>query len=110
LRGGIDGVLQLRYQLRNGAIQLVSDAANGSPVMRLLRANPNGLKQLQGGDVVGMGDEWDRHPFSDRLICRVDFPNPPAGSGREDYSARDCQHEGEPNSQYAPPNLSHNSI
>jgi hypothetical protein len=44
LRGGIDGALQFGHQFRNGAIQIVSDAANGSPVVRLLRSYPNGLK------------------------------------------------------------------
>ena len=57
MRGGIDGALQLGYQLRNGSVQVVSDVANGSPIMRLLWMNPNGLKQYGGGDVVGMGDK-----------------------------------------------------
>ncbi|SPE35652.1 hypothetical protein SBA6_480007 [Candidatus Sulfopaludibacter sp. SbA6] len=78
--------------------------------MRLLRMNPNGLKQYGGGDVVGMGDKWDRHPFPDGLICRVDLPRPPTGPGGEDESARTRQHEGKPNSQRAPPRFSHNSI
>ena len=110
MRGGIDGALQLGYQFRNGAVQVVSDVANRSPVMRLPRMNPNGLKQHGGGDVVGMGDKWDRHPGTDGLIFRVDLPRPPAGPGGEDESARDRQHEGEPNSQRAPPRFPHNSI
>jgi hypothetical protein len=44
LRGGIDGALQLGYQFRNRAVQVVSEAANGSPIMGLLRMNPNGLE------------------------------------------------------------------
>src|SRR5271157_203710 len=71
LRGGIDGALQLGDQLRNGAVQVVSDVANGSPVMRLPRLNPDGLKQHVGGNVVGMGDKWDRHPGADGLILRT---------------------------------------
>src|SRR5664280_635224 len=65
MRGGIDGALQLGYQFWHGAVQVVSDMANGSPVMRLARRNPNRLKQHGGGDVVGMGNEWDRHPAMD---------------------------------------------
>jgi hypothetical protein len=110
MRGGIDGALQLGYQFRNGAVQVVSDVANGSPIMRLLWVNPNGLKQYGGGDVVGVGDEWDRHPGMNRLIFRADVLRPPAGPGGEDESACERQHEGEPNSQRAPPRFSHNSI
>ena len=110
MRGGIDGTLQLGYQLRNGAARLVSDVANRSSIMRLLRTNPNGLKQHGGGNVVGMGDKWDRHPFPDRLIGRVDLPCSPAGPGAEDDRARHRQHEGEPNSQGALPCFPHNSI
>jgi hypothetical protein len=44
LRGGIDGALQLAHQLRNGALQVASDVVNGSPIMRLPRMDPNGLK------------------------------------------------------------------
>lgn len=108
--GGIDGALQLGYQFRNGAVQVVSDVANGSPIIRLPRVNPNGLKQHRGRDVVDMGDKWDRHPGTDRLIFRVDVPCPSAGPGGEDESARDRQHEGEPNRQRAPPRFAHNSI
>ena len=110
MRGGIDGALQLGYQFRNGAVQVVSDAANGSPIMRLPRMNPDGFKQHRGGDVVGMGDKWDGHPGTDGLIFRVDVPRPPAGPGGEDESARNRQYEGEPNGQRAPPRFSHNSI
>lgn len=110
MRGDLDGTFQLGYQFRNGAIQIVSDAADGPPVMRLPRMNPNGLKQRRGRDVMGMGNEWDRHPRMDGLISRADVAQPPAGPGGEDDSARDRQHEGEPNSQRAPPRLSHNSI
>ena len=110
LRGGIDGTLQLGYQIGNGAVQVVSDVANGSPIVRLLRMNANGLKQHGGGDVMGMGDEWDRHPGADGLIFRADVPRPPAGPVSEDESSRDGQHEGQPNSQRAPPRLPHTSI
>src|ERR1039458_2036443 len=82
MRGGIDGALQLGYQFRNGAAQVVSDMANGSPIMRLPRRNPNRLKQHGGGDVVGMGDKWDRHPATDGLIFGADLPRVPAGRGR----------------------------
>src|ERR1019366_3358268 len=61
LRGGIDGALQLGDQFGNGAVQVESDMANGSPIIRFPRLDPNGLKQHGGGDVVGVGDEWDRH-------------------------------------------------
>ena len=94
MRGGIDGALQLGDQFGNGAVQVVSEVANGSPVARLLRMNPNGLKQHGGGDVVGMGDKWDRHPGTDGLIFRADPPRLPAGPVGEDESARDRQHEG----------------
>jgi hypothetical protein len=110
LRGGIDGALQLSHQIGNGAVQIVSEVANGSPIMRLPRLNPNGLKQLGGGDVVGMGDKWDRHPGTDGLIFRADVPRPPAGPVGEDESARDRHHEGQPNSQGALPRFPHNSI
>jgi hypothetical protein len=110
MRGGIDGALQLGDQFRNGAVQVVSDMANGSPVMRQPRLNPNGLKQHRGGNVVGMGDKWDRHPGMDGFILRTDLPRLPACPGGEDESARDRQQEGEPNSQRAPPRLSHDSI
>ena len=110
MRGGIDGALQLGYQFRNGTVQVVSDVANGSPIMRLLRMNPNGLKQHGGGDVVGMGDKRDRHPGMDGFIFRTELPHPPAGPGGEDESTRDRQHEGEPDNQRAPPRFSHNSI
>jgi hypothetical protein len=110
LRGGVDGALQLGYQFRNGAVQIVSDVANGSAIIRFLRMNPNGLKQHGGGDVVGMGDKWDRHPGTNGLIFRADLPRPPAGPGGEYESARNRQHESEPNSQRAPPRFSHNSI
>jgi len=110
LRGGIDGALQSVYQFRNGAVQIVSDVANRSPVTRLLRVNPNGLKQHGGGEVVGMGDKGHRHPRTDGLIFRAEMPRPPAGPVSEDESSRDGQHEGQPNSQRAPPRLPHTSI
>ena len=110
LRGGINGALQLGDQIWNGAVQVVSDAANGSPIMRLLRLNPNGLKQHGGGEVVGMGDKWNRHPGTDGLIFRADMPHLPAGPVGEDESARDRHHEGKPNRQRAPPRFAHNSI
>ena len=110
LRGGIDGALQLRDQFRNGAVQVVSDVANGPPVARLLRMHPNGLKQHGGREVVGMGDKWDRHPGADGLIFRADVPRPPAGPVGEDESTRNRQHEGDSNRQRAPPRLAHNSI
>ena len=110
MRRGIDGALQFGYQLRNGALQVVSDAANGSPIMRRPRLNPNGLKQYGGGDMVGMGDKRDRHPGTDGLLPHADLPRMPAGPEGEDESAGDRQNEGEPNRQHTPPRFSHNSI
>jgi hypothetical protein len=110
MRGGIDGALQLGNQIGNGAVQVVSDVANGSPITRLLRLNPNGLEQHGGGEVVGMGDKWDRHPGTDGLIFRTDVPRPPAGPVGEDESARDRQHESETHNQRALPRFTHNSI
>jgi len=110
MRRGIDGALQLVYQFRNGAVQVVSNMANGAPIPRLPRMDPNGLKQHGGGDVVGVGDKWDRHPGTDGLNFRADPPRPPAGPGGENESARESQQEGEPDSQCAPPSFSHNSI
>jgi hypothetical protein len=110
LRGGIDGALQLGHQIGNGAVQIASDVANGSPIMRLPRLNPDGLKQHGGGEVVGMGDKRDRHPGADGLIFRADVPRLPAGPVSEDESARDRDYEGQPNSQRALPRLPHNSI
>ena len=52
MRGGVDGALQLGDQFGNGAVQVASDATNGPPVARLLRMNPNSLKQHGGGDVL----------------------------------------------------------
>jgi len=110
LRGGIDGALQFGHQLGDGAVQIVSDAANGSPITRLPRLNPNGLKQHVGREVVGMGDKWDRHPGTDGLIFRADPPRLPAGPVGEDESARDRHHEGDPDRQRTPPRIAHNSI
>ena len=110
MRGGVDGALQLGDQFRNGALQVASDVPNGPPVTRLLRMNPNGLKQHGGGDVVGMGDKWDRHPGTDGFIHRADPPHLPAGPVGEDESARDRQYEGDPDHQRASPRLAHNSI
>ena len=109
MRGGIDGTLQLGDQFGNGAVQVVSDMANRSPIMRLPRRNPDRLKQHGGGDVVGMGDKWDRHPATDGFIFRADLPRVPAGSGGEDESTGDRQQEGEANSQRAPPRFCHDS-
>ena len=75
--------------------------------MRLPRLNPNGLKQQVGGEVVGMGDEWDRHPGADGLIFRADPAHLPAGPVSEAKSARDRQHEGDPNRQRTPPRIAH---
>jgi hypothetical protein len=102
--------LQLGYQFSNGAVQVVSDLANGSPIVRLPRMNPNGLKQDGGGGVVGMGDKWDGHPATDGLIFRADLPRVPAGPGGEDESTGDRQQKGEANSQRTPPRFSHDSI
>jgi hypothetical protein len=110
MRGGIDGALQLGYQLRNRAVQFASDLSNGSPITRLPRLHPNGLKQHGSGDVVGMGDKWDGHPAMDGLIFRADLPRMPAGLVGEDESARDRQQKGEPNNQHALPRFSHDSI
>ena len=110
MRDSVDGALQLGDQLGNGAFQVVSDVTNGPPVTRLLRMNPNGLKQYGGGDVVGMGDKGDRHPGTDGLILGADQPGLPAGPGGEDESASDRQHEDEPNSQRPPPCVSHTLI
>jgi len=110
LRGGIDGALELGYQLRNGTIQLTSEVANRSPIMRLPRTNPNGLKQHGGGNMVGMGYKWDRHPLLDGLIGGVDLAHPPAGPGAEDDSTRHRQHESYPDSNGALPCFTHNSI
>jgi hypothetical protein len=108
LRSSIDGALQLAYQFRNRAVQVARDVAQRAPVMRLLRTNPNGLKQDGGGNVVAVGDKWDRHPSPDGLILGADAPHLPAGPGGEYESARDRQQEGEPNSQSALPRFAHN--
>lgn len=110
MRGGVDGALQLPDQIRNGAVQVVRDMANRPPVMRLPRMNPNGLKQCGGLDVVGMGDKWDRHPALDGLIYCADLPRLTASPGGEDERSSECQHEGQPDSQRAPPCVSHASI
>ena len=88
MRGGVDGALQLGDQAGNGTVQLVSDVPNGPPVTRLLRMNPNGLKQHGSGDVVGMGDKRDRHPGLDGLIFGADQPRLTAGPGGEDESSK----------------------
>jgi len=110
MRGGIDGALQLGYQFRNGAVQVASDVANGSPIVRFQRKNPNSLKQYGGGDVVGMGDKRDRHPGADGLIFRADPPRVLASPVGEEEGSGDRQQEGEANSHSAPPRFSHNSI
>ena len=78
--------------------------------MRLLRINPNGLKQYGGGDVVSMGNKRDRHPGSDGLIFRAKVPRPPTRPVGEDESTSDGQHKGERNRQRTPPGFSHDSI
>ena len=110
MRGGIDGALQLGDQFGNGALQFVCDVTNRPPVPRLLRMNPNRLKQHGGGHVVSMGDKWNRHPGADGLIFRADLPRLTAGPGGEDESARDRQYKGQPDRQRTPPRLAHNSI
>ena len=110
MRGGVDGALQLGDQFGNRAVQFVSDVANGPPVIRLLRMNPNGLKQHGGGHVVSMGDKRNRHPGTDGLIFAADLPRLPAGPGGEDESSSDRQHKGQPNRQRPPPRFSHTSI
>jgi len=103
MRGGVDGALQLADHLGNGTIQVVSDVANRSPVVRLPRLNPDGLKQHGGGDVVSMGDKRDRHPATDGFVGRAYVPRLPAGPEGEDERARDGQQEGQPNSQRVAP-------
>ncbi len=110
MRDPVDGVLQLGDQFRNGAFQVVSDVTKGPPVTRLLRLNPNSLKQHGGGDMVGMGDERDRHPGLDGLIFAADLPRLPVGPEGEDESSSDRQREGQPNGQRPPPCFSHTSI
>ena len=88
-------------------MQVVSDAANGSPVTRLLRLNPDGLKQGGGRDVVSVGNERDRHPRMDGLFSRAQVAQPPAGTGGENERERDRQQKGESNGQYALPRSSH---
>ena len=110
MRGLIESALQLGHQLGSGAVEVASEAANRTPVVRPLRLNPDGLKQRRGRDVVSVGDEWDRHPFLDGLIFHPHVPRPPACPEREDERERDRHYEGEPHGQYAPPRLSHNSI
>ena len=68
MRGDINGALQLGHQFRDGALDVVSNVPNGSPIMRFLRMNVNRLKQHGGRDVVRMGYNWDRHPGMDGLI------------------------------------------
>jgi hypothetical protein len=109
-RGGIDGALQLSDHFRHGAVQVASDLANASPVARFPRNNPNRLKQRGGGDVVGVGDKWNRHPATDGLIFRADLPHVPSGPGGENDRTGDRQQEGKPNSHGAPPRFSHDSI
>jgi len=110
MRGGIDGTLQLGDQFRNWAVQVASNVANGSPIMRLPRKNPYGMKQHGRGDVVGMSDKRDRHPAADGLIFRADLPRVLASPVGEDEGTGDRQQEGEANSHSAPPRFSHNSI
>jgi hypothetical protein len=110
VRGRIDGALKLIYQLGNGAVHIASDVANGSPVTRLLRMNPYGIEQRRGGDVVEVGDKRDRHPGLNGLAFRADVPQPPARPRGEDESARDRQHEGEPDCHRALPRVAHDSI
>ena len=59
---------------------------------------------------MGMGDKWDRHPGMDGLICIMELPRMPVGTGGEDEGARDRQQEGEPNNQRASPHFSHNPM
>ena len=91
-------------------MQLARNVANGSAVMRLPRLNPNGLKELGRGHVMGVGDKRDRHPGTDGLIFRADMPHLPPGPVGEDKSACDRHHEGEPDRQRTPPRIAHNSI
>jgi hypothetical protein len=110
MRGRIEGALQLGDQVRNGALHVVGDSANGSPIVRFARNHSKGLKQRVGGDMVRVGDKWNRHPAANGFIFRADVPRVPAGPVGEEESARNRQQEGEANSQCAPPRCSHDSI
>jgi len=57
--------------------------------------------------VVGVGNEGDRHPRMDGLLCGAQVAKLPAGPGGEDERERDGQREGESNGQYALPGSSH---
>ena len=110
MRGGIDGTLQLGYQFGHGAVHIAGDAANGPPIVRLPRKNPDCLKQHGGRDVVAVGDKWDRHPATHGLIFRADLPCVPAGPVGEDERTGDRQQEGEANRKSAPPRFCHDSL
>lgn len=103
MRGRVDGALQLADQFRNRPVQVARDAPDRPAVARFPRMNPNGLKQSGCRQVVGVGDKRERHPVLDGLIFRVDQPRFAASPGGEDKSSSDRQHEGQPDSQCAPP-------
>lgn len=88
-------------------MQVVRDAANGSPIGQHPRLNPDGLEQRGGRDVVGVGNERYRHPRVDGLVRHAQLSQPPAGPGGKDERERDGQHEGESDGQYALPSSSH---
>jgi hypothetical protein len=109
MRSRIHCPLQLRQQIGDGAVQVVRKTPYGPPVMRL-RLDPYRLKEHCGGDMAGMGNEWNGHPRADRLVHRVEPPRLFAGPIGEDESACDREQEGDPKNRYSPPGFSHNSI
>ncbi|SPE42200.1 hypothetical protein SBA3_5030008 [Candidatus Sulfopaludibacter sp. SbA3] len=110
LRGGINGPLQFSDQLWNGAIQVTRDVAEAAPVARLLRMDPDGVKEHRRRNVMGMGDKRDRHPGPDGLVGRADLAQPVADPGGEDEGSGDRQHEEQPNRQRALPRGPHNGM
>jgi hypothetical protein len=109
MRGRVNRPLQLRYQIRDRAFQVVRNVAYRSPVVRL-RLQPDSLEQRRGGNMARMGNEWDGHPRAYRLVCRTDLPRARAGPVGENESAGNRKQEGEPKNQRAPPRFSHTSI
>ena len=107
MRRRVNRALQLRDQVGYGPVQLVRDMTNGSPILRLLRANPDGLKESRGMHVVAVRHKWHRHPAADRLIRISHAPRLPAGPVSEKKRARNRQYEGEPHRQRPLPGLPH---
>jgi hypothetical protein len=91
MTGGGESAFECAHQFRNRTVQIVREMPDGAAVARLARANADGLKQNRRGDVMGMGDEGNRHPSADGLIFPTGLAEMAAGPNREEERSGDRQ-------------------